>query len=257
MDSYQYADNTCFEESCFDGEETTVCRCDDKCQLFGDCCPGYPLSIFDETPSNETESNETISNETLSNETLLDLDVWECIVDTFLPQFYPELGHGYRMIARCPSGWSLKDDVKRNCEEVSANATIDVLYIYQDSYFRNLGCATCHGYEESSLTAVVISADQQCWWGYDYTLECMTPMPTLQSNVSMNISGSDIDMPTVQTIPKPRLCLVNTTGSCPNGTNEEIARKCQYYYKPFISEGIVGKHPACSNCSGGSMMCLR
>ncbi|XP_030831934.1 uncharacterized protein LOC105437497 [Strongylocentrotus purpuratus] len=222
------------------------------CQFFGDCCPNYPLPISSGTLSNETLSAETISNENLSNETLLDLDVWECIVDTFLPLFYPELGHGYRMIARCPSGWSLEEDVKRNCEEVPHNGTIDVLYIYQDTYFRNLGCATCHGYEESSLTAVVISADQQCSWGYNNTLECMTPMPTLQSNVSMNTSGSDIDMSTVQTIPKPRLCLVNTTESCPNGTNEQISRECQYYYKPFISEGVVSKHPACSNCNGGS-----
>ncbi|XP_030831350.1 uncharacterized protein LOC753861 isoform X1 [Strongylocentrotus purpuratus] len=255
MDSYQYADNTCFNESCFDGEET-LCRCDDMCQFFGDCCPDYPVLISNGTRSNETGSNETLSNEALSKKTLLDIGVWECIVDTFLPLFYPELGHGYRMIARCPSGWSLEEDVKRNCEEVSPNATIDVLYIYNNIYFRNLGCATCHGYTESSLTAVVISADQQCWWGYEYTLACMTPMPTLQSNVSMNISGCDIDMHIVQTIPKPRLCLVNTTGSCPNGTNEEIARECQYYYKPFISEGVVGKHPACSNCSGGSMMCI-
>ncbi|XP_011679634.2 uncharacterized protein LOC105445595, partial [Strongylocentrotus purpuratus] len=285
--------DTCVEEFCYGGEETTVCRCDDMCQFFGDCCPDYPLPIFNETPSNETLlnetesnetpsnetlsaetisnetlsnetlsnetlsnktlSNETLPNETLSNETVLDLDVWECIVDSFLPLFYPFLGHGYRMIARCPSGWSLEEDVKRNCEEVPPNATIDVLYIYNNIYFRNLGCATCHGYTESSLTAVVISADQQCWWGYEYTLACMTPMPALQSNVSMIISGSDI-MPTVQTIPKPRLCLVNTTGSCPNGTNEEIASECQYYYKPFIIEGVVRKHPACSNCNGGPLV---
>ncbi|XP_030832054.1 uncharacterized protein LOC115918390 [Strongylocentrotus purpuratus] len=276
MDLNQYADNTCFEESCLDGQET-LCRCDDMCQLFGDCCPDYPIPISsgtlsneilsnetlsnetlsnetlsNETLSNETLSNETLSNETLSNETVLDIDVWECIVDSFLPLFYPFLGHGYRMIARCPSRWSLEEDVKRNCEEVSPNATIDVLYIYQDTYFRNLDCATCHGYTESSLTAVVISADQKCWWGYNNTLACMTPMPTLQSNVSMNISRSDI-MPSVQTIQKPRLCLVNTTGSCPNGTNEEIARECQFYYKPCISEGIVSKHPACSYCNGGSM----
>ncbi|XP_030832037.1 CUB and sushi domain-containing protein 1-like [Strongylocentrotus purpuratus] len=137
-----FADN-CVEEFCYGGEETTVCRCDDMCQFFGDCCPDYPLPISSETPSNETLSTETISNETLSNETLsnkalpneslLDIGVWECIVDSFLPLFYPELGHGYRMIARCPSGWSLEEDVKRNCEEVSPNATIDVLYIYQDT----------------------------------------------------------------------------------------------------------------------------
>ncbi|XP_030831444.1 uncharacterized protein LOC115920238 [Strongylocentrotus purpuratus] len=255
MDSYQYADNTCLAESCFGGEETTVCRCDDMCQFFGDCCPDYPLTIFNETGSNETLSDEIQSNKALPNETLLDLDVWECIVDSFLPQFDPRLGHGYRMIARCPSGWSLEEDVNRNCEEVSPNATIDVLYIYQDTYFRNLDCASCHEYEESSLTAVVISADQQCWWGDNYTLECMKLMPTSQSNVSLNISGSNI-MPSVRTIPKPRLCLVNTSGSCPNGTDEEVARECQYYYKPFIVEGVVSKHPACSYCNGGSLICI-
>ncbi|XP_041454126.1 uncharacterized protein LOC121407225 [Lytechinus variegatus] len=248
---------TCIEESCFGGGETVVCRCDDICQFFGDCCPDYP--VLGKTPSNETSSNETSSNKTLTNETilegtLLDLNVWKCIDDSFLPQSHPDLQHGYRMVARCPSEWSLDEDVKQKCEEVNPNVTTKVFYIYEDIYFKNLGCATCHGYDESALTSFTISSDQFCMWRND-TLDCFSPVPPLQSNASRNSSESIEDfMITFNYIPKPRLCLLNATETCPNGTDENVSLECQYYQMPIIGDGIIHKHPSCSHCSGGPLL---
>nr|XP_054762317.1 uncharacterized protein LOC129268859 [Lytechinus pictus] len=259
--TYAFYSETCIEESCSGGGETVVCRCDDICQFFGDCCPDYP--VFGETPSNETSSNETSSNKTLTNETLsketilegtlLDLNVWKCIGDSFLPQSYPDLQHGYRMVARCPSEWSLDEDVTQKCEEVNPNVTTKVFYIYEDIYFKNLGCATCHGYDERSLTSFTISSDQFCMWRND-TLDCFSPVPPLQSNASRNSSELVEDlMLTVHYIPKPRLCILNATETCPNGT-ENVSLECQFYQKPIIGDGIIHKHPSCSHCTGGPLL---
>lgn len=227
----------CFRESCFGVEDTLVCKCDDMCHLFGDCCPGFPLPILNGTRANETAGQP------------IDLDMWECVVDSFLPQVYPQLKHGYRMISRCPLEWVLDEDVRRICEGVPGNGTDDVLYAHGGLYFKNLDCATCHGFDRSSL--ITISPSDMCSWSDTHALECTTQMTIPPFIFSVNNNGSDRYIS--KTVPSPRLCLVKRVESCPNGTSTEIAHECRYYHKPFISGGIVYKHPVCTYCNGGPL----
>ena len=188
---------------------------------------------------------------------MANVDVWQCVNDSFLPQLHPELRHGYRMVVRCPQGWAA-DDVRQACENTAG--TVDqFLYVAGDTYYSNFHCAICNRVNDSLIS--MIENSDFCTWRSNTLLECLS---FLELGASVNMSSMNngtLDLPpmiSVQEVPNPRLCLLDVEEHCENETGSiNDGNSCRYKYAPVIYNGVIAKHPSCPKCNSNvELLCM-
>ncbi|KAJ8031662.1 G-protein coupled receptor Mth2 [Holothuria leucospilota] len=206
-----------------------LCRCDDMCEYYGDCCYDVTHATKEFPQSYPTR------------------DLFHCRP---LPGLDASTGvnsapTGYFIVSECPESTSV--GMKAQCEEepdATSYVKAEMFLPVKDEHgfiYKNIYCARCNGVNESSISI---------WEASHYCSSCPTSLD-LHPEHMVQLSSPNCFLSASYQWVTARGCFKGFVNSCPSDFNDtEVITKCQNYLSPGTWNFTWYKNPHCAICNG-------
>ncbi|PIK59072.1 hypothetical protein BSL78_04029 [Apostichopus japonicus] len=213
-----------------------LCKCDDECLFYHDCCWGYNGNSV--TPSHHTATKTKKTDQCAI--------AYRANVGTTTPDEWSTTAAGYRMVSTCPPDVQNRTLVQ-HCQDTGdvINTPLDAWQGYADHMpvqdhhtgktYKNVHCAFCN----------FVRFEDMRFWQLTLSIFCDRNQPPLRCG---NFFFEPMECnDTVAAV--PRGCIHVDVESCPETANLTIKNLCDSYLAPYEFHGLIFRNPHCAFCN--------
>ncbi|XP_038051390.1 uncharacterized protein LOC119724415 [Patiria miniata] len=216
-----------------------MCKCDDACVYFEDCCYDYRTNCDPQPDSGRDVMNG------------VDLRYYAC-VSTLGMDLVERYDHyfGVALVSFCPQQWTGPDFLKLECEQMPS--PLDVIaslpvFDNEGAVYKNIFCALCHGVDANEIHKWTARLEYYTMPGSTYT----DPRLNVTIIDGRSTGRYVVEPPEDGSGGISRTCPLSTIGSClQEFSNSSQEAACKEYFAPTRVNYVRYKNPHCAMCNG-------